>query len=437
MNLKPNTNLKEKDDMDCVAYGLDFGTTNSAISVLGADGSVKVLPVNQSGGEIVKSVLFFPPRSQKAYVGQEAIQEYVKAGMRGRLIQSIKSALADDKFTGTLINGERHQIEDLIAVIISFLKSRADEIIGRQINRVVLGRPAIFSSDPDKEKLARERLIVVAQKAGFQDIEFQLEPIAAALHYESSLKQPQTVLVADLGGGTSDFTLMKLSPEKASETQRDADILATNGIYIGGDNLDARIMWRKVVKYFGSEANYQSGSKWLHVPHRLIDSICDWHFLSFIKEDRFEQELIQMIRQSADNPEAIDRLQSLIDNNLGFALSRSVEIAKCELSSIRKSSIIFNEDEINISEEITREEFENSIKDELAKIKDCLHRLLASAGLTPKDVDTVFLTGGTSYVPAIKKLFQDEIGADKIVSGDNFVSVAAGLALSSKLFFRK
>lgn len=421
--------------MDYLAYGLDFGTTNSAISVLGADGKARVLPINLKGGQILKSVLFFPYGSKKVYIGQEAIEKYIASGMKGRLIQSIKSALADEKFTGTIINGEKRQLEDLIAYIVSFLKKKADELVKQKIDRIVLGRPATFSNDPKKEQLAREKLTLAAQKAGFREISFQLEPIAAAFHYEASLKQPETVLVADLGGGTSDFTLMNLSPHRIKLTERDSDILTTNGVYLGGDNLDARIMWKKVVKHFGAEAHYKSGSNMLHVPHRIIGSICDWRRLSFLRDDRVEQELIRMLLQSADDTEAIARLQSLIDNNLGFSLAQSVEAAKCKLSNNERTTISFSEDRISVSEEITRDEFEEAIQDELEKIRDCLDKLLSSSGLTPSSINTVFLTGGTSYVPAVKKLFEEEIGASKVVQGDAFVSVAAGLALSSKLFF--
>ncbi|MDP1709951.1 MAG: Hsp70 family protein, partial [Candidatus Komeilibacteria bacterium] len=244
--------------MSYLAYGLDFGTTHSAISVLDGEGRATVLPVSGDNGLIIKSVLLFAQNSPRPYVGQEAIRQYLAAGMRGRLIQSIKSALVDENFIGTTINGTRYQIEDLIALIISFLKVKADKIIGQNLDRVVLGRPAIFSDNPKKESLARDRLIMAAQKAGFKEIHFQLEPIAAALHYETSLKRPEKALIADLGGGTSDFTLMNLSPDRVNLTDRDADVLQTSGVYVGGDNLDARIMWGKVVKHFGAEASYRS-----------------------------------------------------------------------------------------------------------------------------------------------------------------------------------
>lgn len=434
--LEAKSQTKGGDTMGGLAYGLDFGTTHSVISVLDDSGHATVLPVGGSGQRTVRSVLFFPYDSpEKTLIGQEAIDSYLIAGERGRFLQSVKSALTDDKFTGTLINGRKHSIEDLVSYIISFLKAKADDIIGHNVENVVLGRPAIFSNDPQKEQLARERLVTAAQKAGFKEVRFQLEPIAAAFHYESTLAKPETVLVVDLGGGTSDFTLMRLSPEKRLSTERNGDIIGTSGIYIGGDNFDARIMWSKVVKYFGSEVNYKSGSKMLQVPHRIIGAITDWRRLSFIREDRYEQETIQLIMRTADDQEPILRLQSLINDDLGFFLAQSVEQAKCQLSNHQQTEIVFERNDISINEPIRHTEFEESVQGELSKIEGCLDKLLLSSGTEAPQIDTVFLTGGTSYVPSVRGLFEEKMGAGRVVQGDAFLSVASGLALSSKLFF--
>ncbi|MFA6918847.1 MAG: Hsp70 family protein, partial [Patescibacteria group bacterium] len=280
--------------MDTKIYGLDFGTTNSAISILD-NGEAKVLPIGRHGQKTVRSVLFFPQDSSRAYVGEEAILKYVSSGMKGRLLQSIKSALTDEGFIGTMINGKKYTVEDLISIIIKELRQKADALVGEEINSVVLGRPAIFSDNLKKESLAQERLKCAAQMAGFEKVYFQLEPIAAAFDYEMTLDKEETVLVADLGGGTSDFTVIKLSPQTSKNKDRREDILSVGGVYIGGDNFDSQIMSHKLLMYFGSLSNYKSGAKWLHIPNRLTATLCDWRRISFLKSDKDEMKLISEI----------------------------------------------------------------------------------------------------------------------------------------------
>lgn len=415
--------------MDTKIYGLDFGTSNSAISIL-ENGEARVLPIGPNGQKTIRSVLFFPKGSSDVYVGEEAILKYVSSGMNGRLLQSIKSALSDEGFGGTIINGKKYTIEDLISIMIRELKERADKIVGEEISCVILGRPAIFSDNPKKEILAQERLRRAAQMSGFENIYFQLEPIAAAYDYEISLNKDETVLVADLGGGTSDFTVIKLSATTHKSDNRRGDILSTGGVYIGGDDFDSEIMSNKMLPYFGSLSSYKSGTKWLHIPNRLTTTLCDWRRISFLKGDKDEMKLINEIMKKSNDKESIIRLNTLVTEDLGFSLFQEIEKAKIGLSNSMIENINFHKSDIEIEEKISREEFELFINNLIKKISVSVDETLYRSKLKKENIDSVFLTGGTTYVPSIRKLFIDKFGKDKVKQGDAFISVTKGLALS-------
>ena len=420
--------------MSKLVYGLDFGTSNSAVAVL-QDGKLQVLPISQGGKKTTSSVIYFPGRGGVHYVGDEAILKYVGNGMRGRFIQSIKSVLPDTLFTGTVIMGHGYfKVEDLVALILANLKACADKITGSDVRSVVMGRPAVYSDKKDEEEIAEERLIAAARLAGFEEIHLQIEPIAAALYYEVSLSQPQLALVADFGGGTSDFTLMRLSPDKAKLSRRQDDVIATAGVHIAGDDFDSAIMWHKLVKYFGANIRYESSGAVLGMPAKLMRTICEWQKISFLKNSQ-DQEFIRQLLYLADDKDAVRRLHTLIEKNLGFSLFQAIEGAKCDLSTKPESEIIYSRSEIDISEPITREEFDRLISDEVSKIEGCLDKLLADSGVAVDDIDSIFLTGGTSRTPLIQVMLERKFGAAKMRMGDAFISVVSGLALSHKLFF--
>jgi hypothetical chaperone protein len=407
------------------SLGLDFGTSNSAVATV-FDGDIKIIPVGSEQKQSIKSVLFFPAGSQEVYVGDEAITRYVEAGMKGRLLRSFKSALKDPSFTSTLINGKRITIETLVSFVLKELHGAATHYLGQSTDRVVLGRPAEFSENVANDNLAQQRLESAARSSGFTNIEFQLEPIAAAFDYKQQLKSPEVVLVADLGGGTSDFTIMHLQPVGSATSDT---ILGSSGVYLGGDNFDADIMRSKIIKHFGAEARYDSSGKWLHVPHRMMEALCDWRRLSFFRDDRREQELLQIISRSTDDPDAIARLLSLINNDLGFALSQAVEQAKIALSVSDETELVFDQGGIVIRERLTREEFEHDASFNAQKILQCAVDLVDQVRVD--DIDVVFMTGGTSQIPLIGNLFGHHFGEDKIRRRDAFTSVASGLAWSA------
>lgn len=416
-----------------ITYGLDFGTTNSAISVF-RDGRCTVLPVGHNGARTLRSVLFFPGEKGIVGVGDKAIDGYLANNLRGRFFQSIKSVLPEKTFSGTRVpNFGLLSIEDLVSFVIAYLRSQANNLLGEDVDSVILGRPARFSEDQESERIAEKRLLKAAEKAGFKNVRFQLEPIAAAYHYEGFLKNEELVLVADFGGGTSDFTVMRLSPAKMNNPERSEDILGYAGIHVGGDSLDSEIMKAKLLKYFGAGSNYKSWDKWLPMPVHIMNDLCKWQHIAFLKNRRMKNTL-ENILWGSDDKEAISRLISLIDNNLGFYLFESIERAKIEMSDIPESRIVFSMSGIDISEKITVQEFHRIISGEIESINDAVNETLLSAGVKTSDIDTVFLTGGTSLVPRIAGIFMDRFGAEKLKSIDSFTSVVSGLGMYARFF---
>lgn len=413
-------------------YGINFGTSNSAVAITHEDGKSEVLEID--GHKTTPSLIFFPDSEPgKYYIGFEAIAQYLESGMKGRFIQSIKSVLPSDLFTGTNISGFGVLTsDDLVSMILKSLKEKADAISGTDTKNVVIGRPARFSEKKKLDELAEERLLLAAKKAGFTNIAFQLEPIAAALHYESSLNKEELVLVADIGGGTSDFTIMRLSPDKKNKANRQEDILASGGVYIGGDSFNSDIMRWKLLEYFGygSEIKTMSG-KILPFPSDLLSQICRWQDVSFIK-NRETENLLNNILYESTKKEVVINLQTLINDDLSYLLFQEIEKAKIGLSTQDQMPIIFNKSKINIDETITRPEFEDLIDDRLKKISNSVEEVVAAAGILNKSIDAVFITGGSSLIPAVRDIFASKFGAEKIVSSDSFTSVASGLALSSK-----
>lgn len=417
-----------------IVYGVDFGTSNSAIAIM-KDGQERVMRGRSQEDKTESSILFFPKWEMGVhYVGEEALAQYLAGGMEGRLIQSIKSILPDALFKSTWIHGEQYEIDDLVALIIQHLKRKADASTNANVTKAVLGRPAVFSEKPEEDQIAEQRLRSAALKAGFKEVHFQLEPIAAAFSYELRIHRPEIVLVADLGGGTSDFTIMRLDPKKISSKDRATDILATGGIHIGGNDFDSAIMWHKLVRHFGYEAQYKTWDKWLELPVHLFRRLCQWERIPFFKT-RDTRQMLESFLFSTNNKEAVARLITLIEKDLGFSLFKAIEAAKKKLSQQDAAMIDFERLNINIHEPMTRSEFDGFIREDMEKFENYLATFLAKAEFGEHNIDTVFITGGSSLVPALRELFIKKFGASKIRGGETFTSVASGLALSSVLFF--
>jgi hypothetical chaperone protein len=420
--------------MDTFIYGIDFGTSNSAVTIWNATTRSLVRDPRIAG--VDASFLYFPYTTKRIapVIGDAAKLRYVEDEMRGRFFQAVKTILPYQTFTETVINNQTYLIEDLIALFIRNLKARANAVTQQDVKRVVLGRPAVFSTDPAEDQLAESRLLRAAQLAGFTEIHFQYEPIAAAFAYESRITQPERVLVGDFGGGTSDFTVVQLDPARQGLTDRMADILATGGLPVAGNKYDAATMWHKVTPLFGRGATYDSWGKQLEVPDSLYRTICQWDQIVFLRNAKKMDLLWRLTGLSNDAP-AFERFQALIKENQGFALFQKIEAAKIALTTQVTAPITFTHPKIPIDLRLTRGEFNKNSADLTAQITGYLDQFLADSAIPPASIETVFLTGGTSLIRSLRQEFVTRFGADRIRDGQEFTSVADGLALSAPLFF--
>jgi hypothetical chaperone protein len=421
-----------------IVFGIDFGTTNSALSIY-KNGTVEVVAVddNEAVGTLMRSVLYFSEEND-IFAGEEAIRQYVEEGAAGRFMQSIKTFLPNTNFHYTEIFGKRYAIDDLVAIILRQLKARGEAHVGCQVDSVVLGRPVLFSTDVTKDAVAEQRLRDAACKAGFKNIWFQYEPVAAALTYEESLPagEERIVFIGDFGGGTSDFSVIRVQGGAFNRSDRRSDVLALGGVYVAGDKFDSQVMWERVAHYFGREVRYQTMGKdeWLPIPKNIIRTLCQWHRIPMLRA-RKTRELIRVIKQNCDDRQAIQHLENIIEDNFGFFLFQSIESAKCELSSVDSATIRFTEGDLSICESISKHEFETINVENFEKIITNIDSVIEQAGLTATDIDTVSLTGGTSRIPYIQALFTERFGQDKLENRNAFTSVAHGLGSSVPLFF--
>lgn len=417
-------------------YGIDFGTTNSAISIIDTSSNKIVKTYSES------SLIFFPQlknaRSSLSYfVGKQAIEKYVENNMQGRFMKSLKRVLPRSGFKETRVYNRKFKAEDLVCIILKYLKEKADSFVGEDIRKAVFGRPVVFDEDPEKDQLAQNRLLKAAKLAGFEQIAFQMEPIAAAFTYERLISRDELVLVADLGGGTSDFTLMKLSPSKLKMPDRKEDIIGQGGIYIGGDNFDSSIMWNKGTYHFGRGLTYKDFETTVEVPRSFYHNICSWEKMNFFDSLKLQNALDKFYFLTDKNPR-FKNLVDLIRNNLGYAVFQQVEKAKVNLSEREHVNFEFTHNGIGFEEPISIEEFSTEIiGEDLNKIRSYLLDFLQKSGVSPEEIDTVFMTGGTSMVKPIRDFMIKLFEKKAIKSGDNFNSVANGLAYSHVLFFNE
>jgi len=416
-------------------FGLDFGTTNSALSVL-KNGQAEILNIGSGqSARTIRSVMLF--YQDKVFVGEEAVHQYLNNHLVGRFMQSIKSILASTHFGTTEIDSKKYTSEDLVAIILKTIKNRGEKILGQSVDDVIIGRPVIFSEDSKKDAIAESRLKKAAQMVGFKNIKFQLEPIAAALTYEKSIKngKEEIVLIGDFGGGTSDFSIIKLRGGDYVKSNRKNDVLAVGGIYIAGEVFDSQIMYEKISPYFGKNAKYRGMTgKMIEIPKTIISDLCSWHTISRLR-NRKTRDFIRQISGLSDDTASITNLENIIDYDFGFMVFKEIEEAKIRLTTNSSSEISFTNEYLTIQEILDLEEFNTLIQEKVQKVADCLDSTLRSSGLTAKDIDTVFITGGTSQIPIVQDLFIKRFGREKITQMDSFTSVAQGLGESAKYLF--
>jgi hypothetical chaperone protein len=431
--------------------GIDFGTTNSAVAIAQASGPSRLVPltVGPQVFETFRSVLFFEKQEDRLgttlvhWAGPDAIEAYLDSEGEGRFVQSVKSYLASKDFTGTNILGKQFGIEPLVSLILKDLKAKAETSAGPLPRTIVVGRPAHFvgESGEDAEAMALDRLREAFRLAGMPEIRFELEPVAAAYHYESGLERDELVLIADFGGGTSDFCLLRVGPEAraraSAETRhgdgnRADDILGVGGVGIAGDSFDSRIVEHCVTPHLGRGTRYRSmDGQMLPMPVWPFEYMRRWHLLSFLNTTQTRRMLAEILR-TAEQPKQVQALITVIEEGLGFHLHRAVEKAKVALSAQPETQFRFAMPGGSIETTIRRADFEEWVRPETEAISACVDDLMARTGVAFADVDRVFLTGGSSFIPVIRRLFSDRFGEGKLRTGGELTSVASGLALAAR-----
>jgi hypothetical chaperone protein len=404
--------------------GVDFGTTNSVVSRLGADGRVTTVRHAFGTGalDVVRSVLCLaasedPRRALDCSVGPDAIERHLEDPQDTRLMMSLKSYLAQGSFTETRVFGRPFTIEGLVTLFL-----RAILPGDARGAALVAGRPVRFVGERADDALGERRLRAAFGLAGWERVTTVLEPEAAGYRFARDLTEPATVLVGDFGGGTSDFSVMRFEPGARGVA------LGHAGVGVAGDAFDGRIVEHVVAPLFGKGSSYSPAGQALPVPAEWFTSLGRWHRLSLMAAPRTLRD-IEAVMRSAEHPDRLGRLLELLRSGLGYELARAVSRVKAELSSAPEAVLRFAHGGIRIEAAIRRADFEAWIGADLARLDGAVEAALRDAGVGERDVDRVFLTGGTSLVPAVRRLFEARFGAGKVAGGGEFVSVAEGLVL--------
>jgi hypothetical chaperone protein len=411
--------------------GVDFGTTNTVLSLHTGDGAPVVLPfvAPDAPTTAFRSVLSFrehpdPARPRVVEAGPWAIEEYLEDPLDTRFIQSFKSFAASPSFQSTDIFGRRYSFEDLLWSFLARLRVHAGDRLRALPETVVIGRPVQFAGAHPEPGLALARYERAFRRLGFGQLHAVYEPVAAAFYFARRLRGSAAVLVADFGGGTSDFSVIRFD-------RRDGRIvskaLAHSGVAVAGDAFDYRIIDQVVSPELGKGSSYTSLGKTLPVPARYYAAFARWSQLALLKSSRELRELKSLSRVAQDL--RLERFVELIEHDHGYPLYRAVSRAKEALSAADHAPFRFQAGAIDIAAEIARTDFERWIAPELTQIEKALQTALDEAGVEATSIDQVFLTGGSSFVPAVRRLFSERFGEDRIASGGEFESIASGLAL--------
>jgi hypothetical chaperone protein len=429
------------------AFGIDFGTTNSSMALVTGDSQVQLASFPSRAAETLssRSVLYLE-RTKKigsaqrthAWTGAGAIERYLEAEEKGRLIQSLKSYLSSRTLTGTEVFGRRYTLEELISRMLSDLREHAERQFAKPLRHAMVGRPVRFvgAETDEDDAFAVSRLREAFTIAGFESVDFEMEPVAAAYAYESTLDHDELILIGDFGGGTSDFSLLQVGPGVRKRGRSARDLLGNSGVGLAGDAFDARIVRKLVSPALGSESHARSLNKILPaVPAWIYANLERWHYLSFLRT-RNVMEILRSARVRALEPEKIEALINLIEEDLGYQLHQAVQRVKFELSHSTSAEFHFRDGSMNLRISVSRSDFEAWIEEELGSIERCIDSLMKTAGVAPHEVDCVFLTGGSSFVPAVRQIFATRFGEDRIRTGNEFTSVAHGLALRAQESFR-
>ncbi len=438
--------------------GIDFGTSNSGVAIF-REGKVHLLPIDGKNlvPEVVKTILYIT-QDFRHFIGMEAVELYYKQNINrqrrfvkkwageidyrgsdlhyvrdiyvyvdelqpGRLLQFIKSSLRSEKYQGTQVFERYYNVSDIISAYLLILKERAELALGEEIEGVTLGRPVEFSKNKELDHKAQDTLQQAAMEAGFKQVDFELEPVAAALYYELSLSAPQNVLIFDFGGGTLDLTVMRLGDPLHRQ------VYASGGIGIAGSDFDRAIIEKRMLSHFGKGEVH-------HDPEilKLIEAIPDWSGLPELSTPRAKAELERAIH-AGEAPVRLKALEALIFNDLAFSFYNMVEATKIGLSGQSAVVASLKEKDLDIWELYTRSQFESDIRDYSDQIEQVVMETITASGLSLEQIDAVVKTGGSSSIPMFTEMLCRIFGRDKVVASDAFSSVTGGLAIRAAQHF--
>ena len=437
--------------------GMDFGTTNSGMALYDGQ-TVRVLPLDPSNtNPRVLPTAIYVTNEQGIVIGRAAIDQYYSDNIGrpvklrkvwigelevyaedmyyvtdayafvdvlspGRLFLSVKTSLRDESYPGTVVGQYYYALENLIGLYLTAVKIRAEQMVGKPLTQIVLGRPVRFATDPEHDRLAQARLLQAAFRAGYEKVYFQYEPIAAAYSYETTIDKPENVLIFDFGGGTLDITVMRLGEPGKRQ------VLATGGIPVAGDVFDQKLVRAKLPKHFGEGTQYGDRRKALTTPQWIYDSFSDWQKLLELQSAE-NRRILEDIAQTARYRYQIEMLLALVSSNYGLKMFDLMEASKKQLSEKRGSEILLEGPGFQVRDFVTRTEFEGIIRPEIRAIEDHLLETLQASGLAAGDIDAVIRTGGSSQIPVFHEMLSRLFGADKVKAIDTFSSVTAGLGV--------
>lgn len=412
--------------------GIDFGTSNSSIGHV-ANGEARLIDIGDEG-QSVPSAIFYSHETPDTAFGRAAIAEYTK-GVDGRLLRSLKSVLGTSLMNEkTVIRNRRVSFSSIIEDYFRFLKAHLDSQTPKAVNHVVLGRPVHFVDDDlARDTAAQTQLQAIAKEAGFDHVEFQLEPVAAALNYEVTLKHEELVMIVDIGGGTADFSVIRLSPERHSLADRTADVLGNMGVHIGGTDFDRLLSLQSVMPALGYKTGVRNSERLL--PGSVYFDLATWHRIPLLYTASTAR-LVEQMHIDAEQKLKVSSLQRLIEQRLGHELARCVELAKIELSGSDSADLMLKDHDIPLIEcVVTRDDIDRAIDPAMEQLSQCVREGLQQAGVQATDIASVFYTGGSSSVPCLQLMFEALLPDSRHTRGDVFGSVGLGLTIDASRRF--
>lgn len=408
-------------------YAVDFGTSNSLLSHVAPDGTISAIKLEADTDLVLRSLLY-TPEANTWYFGKEAIKEYVNNDGEGRFFRSVKKFLPENNYNGTNVFNKNMNISEIVAIFLGEMRKRANKVTNRNIEKIVLGRPALYSLNKNDDQLAQDRMQKACELAGFKEVIFCPEPVAAGLDYNANSTEQKIVLIADFGGGTSDFTLMKVHQGAYAQE----DILGLSGIFMAGDALDGVMMKDFISPHFGSQFEYKipGGNNILTFPRQLLTKICSPAHITHLRE-RDTWEFLQHIQKFALSPDGqrhMHQLFTLVECQLGFPLFDEIEKTKVKLGNNLAAQFNYSYPGIAITETVSKEAYQKSIAPSVQEIITTMMEVFKQSGLKVSDVNQVCLTGGTSQLPLIRAELGEIFGKEKLIEYNIYQSVVNGLA---------